>query len=227
LFISILFWLGRKLLRQLSIRERLEQQLHVVSDGLARANADLSTLALTDGLTQIANRRSFDSTIQREVAQARREGTFLSLLMLDVDHFKKFNDNYGHPAGDICLRQIAEAVASQITRPGDLVARYGGEEFVVLLPGTGRHGAATVAERIRNAVSALEISHEFCDAGKVTISMGGATMQASSGFDWVPENLIAAADTALYAAKQDGRNRFRSHSCTSDSESLGQEPAAI
>ena len=128
--------------------------------------------------------------------------------MLDVDHFKKFNDNYGHPSGDACLRQIASVIAMQVTRPADLPARYGGEEFVVLLPATSQCGVATVAERIREAVAALQIPHAYSCEKTVTVSIGGATVDPCSiGMD--PTNLIVAADTALYEAKRDGRNRFK------------------
>jgi hypothetical protein len=124
-FIAIFLWLGKKLLRQLAIREGLEQQLHIVSDGLAQANSELSAMALNDGLTQLANRRAFDNALRLEFARAQRQTSCLSLLMLDVDHFKKFNDNYGHPAGDACLRRLAEAISRQLPRQTDLAARYG------------------------------------------------------------------------------------------------------
>lgn len=209
-FITILLWLGKRLLRQLAIRERLEQQLHLVSDGLAEANAELSSLALKDGLTNIANRRAFDAAMQRELARARRDGTSVALLMLDVDHFKKFNDSYGHQAGDACLRRIASTISSQVTRPADLPARYGGEEFVVLLPATSPHGVATVAERIREAVAALQIEHANSVEGRVTVSIGGATMNPAIDAD--PAHLISAADKALYEAKREGRNQFKVNS---------------
>lgn len=225
-FIAILLWLGNKLLHQLSIRERLEQQLHLVGDGLAQANKELSSLALKDGLTQIANRRAFDTAVLDEMARARREGSAVSLLILDVDHFKKFNDRYGHPAGDACLRRIASAIAGQVARPADLPARYGGEEFVVLLPATSPHGAATVAERILHAVADLQIAHADSGEAIVSLSIGGATIEAGS-VDARPADLIAAADTALYDAKEEGRNRYRfrsgplvSRSRSSPSEAL-------
>jgi diguanylate cyclase (GGDEF)-like protein len=209
-FIGILLWLGKKLLRQLAIRERLEQQLHRVGDGLAQANAELSSLALKDPLTQLANRRAFDAALQREMARARREGGTVSLLMLDVDYFKKFNDHYGHPAGDACLRSIAGAIASQVTRPADLAARFGGEEFVVLLPGASPYGAAIVAERIRHAVASLDIAHAHSEEGVVSVSIGGATsVPGPAGAD--PADLVGAADVALYEAKRAGRNRYRFH----------------
>jgi diguanylate cyclase (GGDEF)-like protein len=206
IFIAIMLWLGKKLLRQLSIRERLEQKLHLVSDELAHANIELSSLALKDALTQLANRRAFDDALVRELARARREATSVSLLMLDVDHFKKFNDNYGHPAGDSCLRRIASAIATQVTRPADLAARYGGEEFVVLLPGTSQQGAALVAERIRAAIASLDITHAHSSEGRVTVSIGGATLVADAEGEIA--GLVAAADTALYEAKREGRNRY-------------------
>lgn len=223
-FITIFLWLGKRLLRQLAIRERLEQQLHLVSDGLSQANAELSSLALKDGLTQLANRRAFDASVQRELSRARREGTTVSLLMLDVDHFKKFNDNYGHPAGDACLRDLANAISSQISRSADLPARYGGEEFVVLLPATSPQGVAIVAERIRDAVASLEIPHAYSGEGMVTISIGGATVEAGS-VGASPAGLIAAADKALYEAKRGGRNRFVFHQgwVTADTNMQGEE----
>lgn len=206
--ISVLLWLGKRLLRQLAIRERLEQQLHRASDGLSLANAELSSLALTDGLTEIANRRSFDEAIQRELVRARREGTTVSLLMVDVDYFKKFNDAYGHPAGDACLRRIARVIAANVARPADLPARYGGEEFAILLPATSPRGVAQVAENIREAVAAMEIAHSGSNQKCVTVSIGGATIDPNS-MDSDPASLISAADTALYEAKRDGRNRFK------------------
>jgi len=220
-FIAILLWLGKKLLRQLAIRERLEQQLHLVSDGLAQANAELSSLVLKDGLTQLANRRAFDLAVQRELARARREGSSVSLLMLDVDHFKKYNDNYGHPAGDACLRQIASAISTQVTRPADIVARYGGEEFVVLLPGIGPRGAATVAERIRSTVASLNIAHAYTNEGIVSVSIGGAAIDGI--VDEIPADLIVAADTALYEAKREGRNRFKFWAGTVESDTNTQK----
>lgn len=207
-FFTVLFWLSKKLLRQLAIRERLEEQLHLVSDGLAQANAELSALALKDGLTQLANRRAFDQAVQHELSRARREGTSVSLLMLDVDHFKNFNDSYGHPAGDACLRQMANAIANQVTRTTDMPARYGGEEFAVLLPATSAHGVSTVAERIREAVVSLEIPHSYSKEGVVTVSIGGATVEPGL-VNTDAGRLIDAADKALYEAKKAGRNQFR------------------
>lgn len=205
-FIIVLVWLGGKLLRQLAIRERLEHQLHLVSEGLAQANNDLSALALKDGLTGLANRRAFDITLQQEFARARRNKTTVSLLILDVDYFKKFNDSYGHPAGDACLQKVGNAIARQVTRQTDFVARYGGEEFVVLLPATDQTGVAAVAERIRQSVYELDIAHESGMDNRVTVSLGAATVEPSSSLSRDGEQLLVAADTALYTSKSAGRN---------------------
>lgn len=206
-FIMLLIWCGIKLLRQLAIRENLEKQLHAVSDGLAQANKDLSELALKDGLTQLANRRALDGALEREFSRACRNNAQVSLIMLDVDWFKKFNDTYGHQGGDKCLQQIAAALSDQVTRQTDLAARYGGEEFAMLLPETDGEGAATVAERIQKAVSALEMVHACGLGGKVTVSIGIATFDPSLKTLATPADLIKAADDALYHAKHLGRNQ--------------------
>lgn len=210
-FIIVLVWLGSRLLRQLAIRERLEQQLHTVTQGLAQANSDLSLLASKDGLTGLANRRAFDVMFQQEFARARRNRTPMSLLILDVDHFKKFNDCYGHPAGDACLRQVSQAIARQVTRQTDFVARYGGEEFVVLLPGTEQCGALAVAERVRKAVYELNSAHESGLDNRVTVSIGAATFEPLPRVAQTAEQLLLDADTALYASKSAGRNRVTSN----------------
>jgi len=191
-----------------AIQERLEKQLHLVSDGLAQANSELSSLALKDGLTQLANRRAFDSALGREFARATRSKAPLSLLMIDVDHFKQYNDQYGHPAGDACLRQVAKALSAEVTRETDLPARYGGEEFAILLPATDAHGARTVAERVLKAISNLNIAHEFSPHQNVTVSIGVATAVTLGQSDETLSKLLSAADTALYQSKAAGRNRF-------------------
>jgi diguanylate cyclase (GGDEF)-like protein len=121
----------------------------------------LAALAAIDGLTGLANRRHFDERLENEWARARREGTTLSLLMIDVDHFKKFNDRYGHPAGDACLRSVANVLAAQVRRPADLAARYGGEEFVLLLPDADAAGCQQVGKRIRESLAVLGIVHDL------------------------------------------------------------------
>ncbi|THC40637.1 hypothetical protein C2862_21130 [Massilia sp. Mn16-1_5] len=207
-FIALLSWGGTKLLNQLAIRERLETQLHLVSDGLAQANSELSALALKDGLTQLANRRAFDSALSREYARAKRSNAPVSLLMIDVDHFKQYNDHYGHPAGDACLRQVAKALSAQVTRETDLPARYGGEEFVVLLPATDACGAKAVAERVLNTIANLNIAHAFSPNQKVTVSIGVATAVTFGQGEESLSAFLTAADTALYQSKAAGRNRM-------------------
>ncbi len=167
----------------------------------------LKGLTLRDGLTGIANRRRFDEALLEEWSRAARGQTQLSLVMLDVDHFKIFNDTYGHVAGDTCLRSIAGALSQSLMRPVDLVARFGGEEFVCLLPGTDPAGALLVAERFREAVAELAIPHEHSPtAPTVTLSQGLVTMVPVA--EATPDLLLVEADNRLYEAKQNGRNRI-------------------
>ncbi|MDO9712203.1 diguanylate cyclase [Paracraurococcus lichenis] len=168
----------------------------------------LAALARTDGLTGLSNRRAFDEALALEWSRARRESTPVSLLLLDVDRFKLFNDTYGHPAGDACLRAVAGAVAAAVHRPADLVARYGGEEIVVLLPNTSAAGAEMLAEQVRAAVEAVGLKHTAnLPLGVVTVSVGAATALPAADPDLFAEALVAAADAALYSAKHSGRNR--------------------
>lgn len=177
-----------------------------LSAGLTAANRQLETLANQDGLTGIANRRSFDFLMERHFAQAMRQHTLLSVVLCDVDHFKAYNDNYGHLAGDACLRQIGSALVHCCKRATDFAARYGGEEFAVLLPDTSSEGALQVIERARHDVVNLAIPHEHSPTKNVvTFSAGIATYV--NGRDNVPTQLIARADEALYRAKDLGRNR--------------------
>lgn len=171
--------------------------------------AELSVLAVTDGLTGLANRRMFDKQLETEWVRASRERSPVSLLLVDVDQFKAYNDIYGHQAGDECLRTIARTIASAARRPGDLVARYGGEELVVLLPDLDEAGAAAVAEEIRAKVEALRVQHEASAPSRVlTVSIGSATHVPTLDRSRIgPTHLITLADAALYRAKQDGRNR--------------------
>jgi diguanylate cyclase (GGDEF)-like protein len=174
---------------------------------LETANARLMELSVTDGLTGIGNRRAFDATLQTEWGRATRDATDLALLVIDVDHFKSFNDRYGHLAGDDCLRLIAVVTARMLRRPPDFAARFGGEEFVALLPGTDEASACEVAERVRLAVLGADVSHEGNPFGRVTISIGVAGMVPRPGE--TAQTLIDLADRALYSAKQTGRNRVR------------------
>jgi len=169
----------------------------------------LSTLALTDGLTGLANRRAFDQALDREWMRTLRESSEISLLLLDIDHFKEFNDRYGHLVGDDCLRAVAAAVSGAV-RASDVVARYGGEEIAVILPSTLIAGAVEVAEKVRSAVEALRLCHEDNpEAGSdLTVSVGVATALARVGGTMrMPESLLLAADNAMYKAKHEGRNR--------------------
>ena len=183
---------------------------------------ELRRIGAFDALTGVANRRIFNESIEREWLRARRSGEPISLLMVDVDHFKLFNDRYGHPAGDACLQAIAQVMKRSVARPADLVARYGGEEFAVLLPQTPSSGAQHVARALLNAVESLAIGHEASPtASHVTVSVGLAvydedsTAWADGGSDsrfdaGMPVacgalDLVAAADRALYAAKRHGR----------------------
>ncbi len=171
-----------------------------------QAQMALQQLATCDGLTGIPNRRSFDDKMQLEWSRAQRQGQNLSLILADVDHFKRYNDHFGHQGGDECLRAVATALQRQIFRAGDLPARYGGEEFAVILPGTDLAGARTVADRLRSEVEALALPHPAGGSSPVvTLSLGVATCVPQAGNR--PQDLIALADSALYAAKHEGRNR--------------------
>jgi diguanylate cyclase (GGDEF)-like protein len=169
----------------------------------------LAALATSGGLTGIADRRHFDESFAEEWARAKRDGTPLSLLLLliDVDHFKRFYDQYGHQAGDACLRSLARILAAQVRRPADLAARYGGEEFALLLPNTDADGCVEVGERVREAPRELGMLHRLNPPSRlVTVSLGAATdlpVQAMAA-----DSLVAAADLALYAAKESGRDRL-------------------
>lgn len=164
----------------------------------------LSSLSMTDGLTQIANRRYFNEFFSTEWRRACREQGSVGLIMMDIDCFKAFNDHYGHIQGDECLTLVAQQLRSVVQRPRDFVARYGGEEFVVLLPSIQAEGVRVVAERLKQAVASLQINHEHSIAGQyVSLSMGLAWCQPDSSYR--SEQLIAAADEALYSAKDAGR----------------------
>ncbi len=171
---------------------------------LLELNQKLERLSAIDGLTGIANRRQFDEALNRLWRRALRESTSLSLILIDVDHFKNYNDTYGHLAGDDCLRAVAQALSQTVKRPFDLAARYGGEEFAVILPDTNREGGILVADEMRRAVEALAIPRGQPDQnGHVTVSVGLASVIPTGE----PSSLIAAADACLYQAKRSGRNR--------------------
>lgn len=175
--------------------------------GLKRKMALLEKMVSLDGLTEIPNRRSFDTAKKREWDRALREGEPISLIMMDVDQFKQYNDHYGHSGGDVCLQAVARALFGCIHRPGDLVARYGGEEFVAILANTDPEGAERIAEQLRQSVMTLQLPHASSGvAAHVTISLGVATMIPT--LKATPEQLQEAADQMLYEAKRQGRNRW-------------------
>jgi diguanylate cyclase (GGDEF)-like protein len=193
-------------IRALQRLDHMRGRLVDMSKDLAAANQRLETIANQDALTGIANRRAFDSLIDRELAHALRSREPLSLALCDVDHFKAFNDRYGHPAGDECLRSFGGAITRSCKRATDFAARYGGEEFALLLPCTPAQGALQVVETLRRDVAALAIPHAASStASLVTFSAGIATY--SQERDKSANDFIARADEALYRAKHLGRNR--------------------
>ena len=174
---------------------------------LINLQKELEALSFKDGLTGIANRRRFDACLELEWASARRSEQPLSVILLDIDFFKQFNDLYGHIAGDQCLTSVAQTLALAIARPRDIAARFGGEDFVILLPETDEVGAQEVAERCQRLVEKLRIPHEKSDDNPyVSFSMGVGTIIPSP--DMEPTAFINAVDKLLYTAKQNGRNRI-------------------
>ncbi len=187
--------------------EQMRQRLLALTRQLASANSELERLSRQDALTGLANRRFFDYSLSAELARARRSQHPLALLMCDVDHFKAFNDTYGHLAGDECLQRVARALKESCRRTTDLAARYGGEEFALVLPATPVDGAAIIGESLRCAVRDLRIAHErSTTAPHVTISIGIA--EYLPPHETTAENLLFRADQALYQAKQLGRDRM-------------------
>lgn len=193
---------------------RLKRVSEEVESGrvqLAVANRELARLARSDHLTRVANRRYFDEQLAVEFRRASREDSVLSLMLLDIDYFKSYNDLAGHQAGDGCLVEVAQSIARGVRRPSDFVARYGGEEFALLLPGTDLAGAIERAEAIRQAIENLSLPHPDERANKrVTISIGVAALHPQRQRAGVTE-LVEAADRALYLAKNNGRNTVRAY----------------
>ncbi len=200
LFLSLfLYFLQR---RAALVEELVEQR----TDELQQANLELDRLSRTDYLTHVANRRYFEESLEAEWSRAIRGKHSVTLLMIDVDCFKAYNDRYGHIEGDECLQAVAKTLVETAKRPADQVARFGGEEFVLLLPETNE-GAMALAERCRQKIEDLGIEHEESEAGKcVTVSIGVATLTPEAATQSA-RALVKAADEALYQAKQQGRNR--------------------
>ncbi len=212
LIIQIVFTLRTASLLQSHMIEQMELERH-----LSEMNDRLVLLSETDGLTGIANRRAFDTRFKVICSMAERETFNVSLLMIDIDYFKIYNDGYGHQAGDEALKAVAKCLAITINRPGDLVARYGGEEFVVLLPNTNESGAENIAEQIRSNVAALNLKYLQQPLGKLTVSVGFASLRPDDNNR--PSGLVHDADKALYLAKQSGRN------CIYSSRNIVSPPA--
>ncbi len=182
------------------VKARIATQIQIINQMRA-----IEQLSLTDELTNVLNRRAFDKKLKYEWARAARENNVISLLMIDIDKFKEYNDTYGHLQGDIMLRSVADTIKSMLKRSTDIVCRYGGEEFAVILPGTDSRGAVEMAERIRNAIAELRISSLYSDKlTKVTISVGVATLTPTCKGN--VESAIENADRMLYEAKKAGRN---------------------
>ncbi|MEJ2415898.1 MAG: diguanylate cyclase [Exilibacterium sp.] len=175
-------------------------------DQLRELNVELETLSQRDGLTKVYNRRTFDEFGRQQWLVANRKQLPIGVLMIDIDHFKSYNDFYGHPAGDDCLIKVAEAMNESVNRPTDILARYGGEEFIILLPDTDQEGAMQVASAIRYAVEDLRVQHQASTTSRVvTVSIGAATTRHTTGRSL--QDLINCADKALYKSKRAGRNR--------------------
>ena len=208
------YWLHQALLDRSQELSQANEDLHesaikqsLLYGQLRIANAELEKLATTDGLTQIANRRIFDTVLAQEWKRLMRSQSPLSIILIDVDFFKRYNDTYGHQSGDECLKKIAQAIASVVKRQGDLVARYGGEEFVVILPATDVPGAVRVAEEIRRAVAEANLEHRTSTVREI-VSLSQGIASIIPRLDTTPDELIAAADEALYYAKSRGRDRY-------------------
>jgi diguanylate cyclase (GGDEF)-like protein len=204
ILLGALLYLGERILRQIIERDRLQGELRDAKTALEANNAALQLLALSDGLTGLANRRHFDQRLDAEFKRAIRDQSPLGLVMLDVDYFKKFNDHHGHVEGDAALQMVAKAVQAGQRRPGDTAARFGGEEFAILLPDTDLAGALAVAESIRAAIAALRFPHGASPFRILTVSAGVHAFIPLRGQS--PLALIEAADRGLYQAKAEGRN---------------------
>ncbi|MNI00399.1 Phytochrome-like protein cph2 [compost metagenome] len=198
--------IGWFLILDIRRRTQVEAQLLTTQQQLLSSNGQLELLAMKDALTGLANRRCFDESLAREARRAQREGTSLALLMIDIDYFKRFNDAYGHVAGDACLQTVGRILEECVRRPSDLVARYGREEIAVIMPNTGAEGAVVVAQLILHRLQLENIAHDASPFGRVSVSIGIVT---ATGNQLEPlQGVIEVADAALYTAKAQGRNQL-------------------
>jgi diguanylate cyclase (GGDEF)-like protein len=204
-----------RLKTEMNCRRERERDLLVLNERLAEANQELERLAVTDSLTSLANRRSFNEFLSREWLREQRQQQPFSVIMIDIDHFKKYNDCYGHLEGDICLQKVAWALQGALCRASDLLARYGGEEFVAILPHTDIQGAAELAAAFHARVRELEIPHSTSPVAPiVTISIGVASVIPNQ--ELKASQVVDMADKALYQAKQAGRNQSAISTASSD-----------
>ena len=195
-----------RLKTEMNRRKAREADLLILNERLGEMNQELERLSVTDSLTGLANRRSFNEFLHREWLRDQREQQPFSVIMVDIDHFKMYNDHYGHLEGDICLQKVSWALQGALCRAGDLLARYGGEEFVAILPHTNRQGAAERAAAFHSHICKLEIPHGASPVSPtVTISVGIASVNPNQSIS--PSQVVAMADKALYLAKQAGRNQ--------------------
>ncbi|MFK7871917.1 MAG: GGDEF domain-containing protein [Oligoflexales bacterium] len=198
--------LALRMKHEIDSRIARERQLEELNKQLGDLNAVLNRLSLIDGLVGTPNRRCFDQSLDQEWRACQRRGVPLTLLMIDIDHFKSYNDTHGHQAGDECLKKVAKIIGTTLRRPTDLLARYGGEEFAAILPETSAEGAKYIAEQICQAVAQAKLMHGGQEGvGVVTISVGAATCAEMT--DFVLQDLMKAADDCLYQAKDRGRNQ--------------------
>jgi diguanylate cyclase (GGDEF)-like protein len=202
--VAALLGLGVRMIREMMQTGRLQQELRDAQTALEANNAALQLLALSDGLTGLANRRHFDERLDTEFKRAMRDGSPLALAMFDVDYFKKFNDRHGHVEGDVALQAVSTAMLAGQRRPGDVAARFGGEEFALLLPDTDLDGALAVAESIRAAIAAIKFPHGASPFRILTVSAGVHALTPQRGQN--VHALVEAADRGLYQAKAEGRN---------------------
>ncbi|MBU2986480.1 diguanylate cyclase [Saccharophagus degradans] len=189
----------------ISAKIRAMERITDMRNQLATLNRELKVLSQRDGLTHLYNRRTFEELAEKQWKIATRNKAPLAVLLLDIDHFKQYNDYYGHQQGDRCIQTISSVLAKCVTRPDDLIGRYGGEEFIILLPNTPEHGAHYIAEQIRKSVERLQIKHRASPSNTyVTVSIGGAALNYTTGTTWAHQ--VGLADKALYTAKASGRN---------------------